>query len=176
MSDMIWNGSYTLGNSQETEITAGTGIKVTTPAAGQIQISNDETVLFENANGTMLKNGITLSESRLNFEYIRILYNVYGAPAYIDVPMFGLNRGATFILTLTAPFNNHAYNEASYFIIWQCFLADCTETYLKSSSCQFIGKMNFIDGGTPGTWTQGANADVPTIYKVIGINRIAGGN
>jgi hypothetical protein len=154
MADAIWNNRFILADP-----------------------GKNETVLWQNDNGTLLKNGITLSESRLNFEYIRILYSVrVGAPAYIDVPMFGLNRGASFILTLTASFNNHAYNEAGYFIIWQCFMADCTDTYLKSSSSQFIGKMNFIDASTPGTWTQGANADVPTVYKVIGFNRVSGGN
>lgn len=153
MADAIWNNRFILADP-----------------------GKNETVLFENANGTALKNGITLSESRLNFEYIRILYNVYGAPAYIDVPMFGLNRGASFILTLTAPFGNQAYDTAGYFLIWQCFMTECTDTYLKSATSQFIGKKDFINGATPGTWTEGANVNVPTVYKVVGINRVSGGN
>lgn len=74
----IWNGSYTLGDSQETQITAGSGIKVTTPAAGQIQISKDETVLWEDlTNTTQLYSGSTsfdLSESYLNFDIIKVYY------------------------------------------------------------------------------------------------------
>ena len=71
MSDMIWNGSYTLGNSQETQITAGTGIKVTTPAAGQIQIAADETVLW---TGTVYETGTdyALSETVKNFSKIEV--------------------------------------------------------------------------------------------------------
>lgn len=69
MSDMIWNGSYTLGDSQETEITAGNGIKVTTPSAGQIQVAADETVLYT-GNGS----SVILSESITNFDRIRITW------------------------------------------------------------------------------------------------------
>ena len=71
MSDMIWNGSYTLGNSQETQITAGTGIKVTTPAAGQIQVAADETVLY---TGTSSVTPIVLSEVVTNFDRVRITW------------------------------------------------------------------------------------------------------
>jgi hypothetical protein len=73
MSDMIWNGSYTLGNSQETQITAGTGIKVTTPAAGQIQISNDQTILWSNTTSYPWVDTVSLSEDWTLFQYIMIV-------------------------------------------------------------------------------------------------------
>ena len=138
----------------------------------------DETVLYESANGTELQSGITLAESRLNFDRIKIVYSITtdGCPAILEIPMLGANRGASFIQMLTASFDNHAVTTAGYCLIWQLFFAECTNTYLKSSSCQFIGKMNFINGATTGTWTQGANTAVPIVYKVIGIKRIAGGN
>lgn len=137
----------------------------------------DETVLFESANGSMLKNGITLTESRLNFERIKITYavTVNGCPSEIEIPMIGANRGASFIQTLIGSFDNHAQGTTGYFLLWQLFFADCTETYLKSSNAHFMGKQGF-NGSTAGTWTQGSNADCPTVYKVVGIRRIAGGN
>ena len=51
MADAIWNNRYILADP-----------------------SKNETVLWEDQNGVQLQNGITLSESRLNFERIRITY------------------------------------------------------------------------------------------------------
>lgn len=138
----------------------------------------DETVLWEDANGAELQNGINLSESRLNFESIKITYCITtnAGPTVVEIPMIGINRGSRFIQTLGGAFDNHELTTAGYCLYWQVFFTNCTDTYLHSQSSQFIGKMNFINGATTGTWTQGANAEVPVVYKVVGIHRIAGGN
>ena len=135
----------------------------------------NETVLWENSTGALLKNGITLSESRLNFDSIKLLYSitVEGCPTYKEIPMVGSNTGSNFIQLFDGSIDNHASTTAGYFLIWQCFFGNCTNTYLKNVSCQFIGKTGFINGSTPGTWTQGDNVSAPIIYKVIGINRKA---
>ena len=138
----------------------------------------DETVLYENANGEELQNGITLTESRLNFESIKITYCITtdAGPTVIEIPMLGINRGASFIQTLPGAFDNHVPTTAGYCLYWQVFFTNCTDIYLHSQSSQFIGKMNFVNGNTPGTWTQGANNAVPIIYKVVGVHRVSGGN
>ena len=155
MADAIWNNRYILADP-----------------------SKNETVLWENTIGVQLQNGITLSESRLNFERIRLTYIVStgACPAVLEIPMLGANRGSSFIQMLPGSFDNHSIDVAGYCLIWQLFFVDCTETYLKSSGAQFIGKTGFINGGTPGTWTQGANTAVPTVFKIEGINRISGSN
>lgn len=149
---------------------AGTGLKLSSAT-----FSLDETVLFYNANGENLKNGITLSESRLNFNRLRITYAIANnaAPAYLEIPMMGVNTGAQFIAVLTAPFDNHAYDVAGYSLIWFTYFVNCTNTYLESATSQFVGKSGFIDGTTAGSWAQGVNNNVPIIYEVVGINRIA---
>jgi len=174
----IANGTYVIGQTSATNFVGGPGIKVDSPSEGTVRISNDETVLWENSNGVKLKDGITLSESRLNFESIKITYVITadGAPTVLEIPMLGINRGSSFLHTLPGSLDNHSYNTAGYCLLWQVFFADCTDTYLKSNTSQFIGKMNFINGSTPGTWTQGANDNVPIVYKIVGINRISGGN
>lgn len=138
----------------------------------------DETVLYENTNGEELQNGITLSESRLNFESIKITYCITtnAGPTVIEIPMLGINRGSRFIQTLMGAYDNHEPTTAGYCLYWQVFFTNCTDTYLHSQSSQFIGKVGFINASTPGTWTQGANNAVPVVYKVVGVHRISGGN
>lgn len=149
---------------------AGAGLKLSSAT-----FSLDETVLFSSANGENLKNGITLSESRLNFNRLRITYAIAtnAAPAYLEIPMMGVNTGAQFIAVLTAPFDNHAYDVAGYSLVWFTYFVNCTNTYLESATSQFVGKSGFIDGTTAGSWAQGVNNNVPIIYEVVGINRIA---
>lgn len=157
-------------------VVAGKGVRLVADTENnRWVVEADETVLWENSNGVKLKDGITLSESRLNFESIKITYVITadGAPTVLEIPMLGINRGSSFLHTLPGSVDNHSYNTAGYCLLWQVFFADCTDTYLKSNTSQFIGKMNFINGSTPGTWTQGANNDVPIVYKVVGIHRIA---
>lgn len=155
--------------------TAGPGIKIDNVHK---VVSVDETVLWEDENGVNLNTGITLSESRLNFESIKLTYCITatGAPAVLEIPMIGANRGTNFTQTLPGAIDDHLGSVAGYFVVWQLFFASCTNTYLKSDYCQFMGKMNFKDGSTPGSWTQGNNSSVPIVFKVVGIHRIAGGN
>lgn len=160
-------------------VVAGKGVRLVADAENnRWVVEADETVLWENANGVELQNGITLSESRLNFESIKITYIVGtdGCPAVMEIPMLGLNRGASFIQMLLGSFDNHAITTAGFCLVWQLFFAECTATYLKSAGCQYIGKTGFINGATPGSWTQGANNAVPIVFKVVGINRVSGGN
>ena len=157
-------------------VVAGKGVRLVADTDNnRWVVEADETVLWEDANGVQLQNGITLSESRLNFERIRLTYIVGadGCPAVLEIPMIGANRGASFIQMLPGSFDNHEIGVAGYCLIWQLFFVDCTATYLKSSGAQFIGKSGFINGATPGTWTQGANPACPIVYKIVGINRIA---
>lgn len=163
MSDMIWNGSYTLGDSQETQITAGTGIKVTTPAAGQIQISNDETVLFEGYLD-MPSNDLVLSEPANLFSHTIIYYtNNDGFQGSVDfIPKSGVTFGPC-INTIT-----HWSNNEVYFKILTLVTSD-TKTYSA-----------WVEGTQIRVSTTGAitvtrnNTNLIKIQKVVGIGRIRG--
>ena len=134
----------------------------------------DETVLWEDANGVTLKTGITLSESRLNFKILRLFVSCqqgYNLQVVIDLPMTGLNAGNSFQFMLNAPFDN--LTTATYALNWKV-LVTATNTTLQSTNALYWGKMNFDGTSTnTGSWTQGRNVDVPTVYKVVGIGRIA---
>jgi hypothetical protein len=160
MSDMIWNGSYTLGNSQETQITAGTGIKVTTPAAGQIQISNDETVLWSGTKSF----DITLSESIYNFKYI----DVY--PSGSGIRWLGAKRFDTKNISdssneflLDAVFQ---FSTTSMYVFTSTWSVTTNGTKLESAN---KGMGYTIDSQKTITWyTNNNNA---AICKVVGIQR-----
>jgi hypothetical protein len=158
MSDMIWNGSYTLGNSQETKITAGTGIKVTTPAAGQIQISNDETVLYT-GNGS----SVVLSEVATNFERIRITWEHNFSNTTINHTVFEYQIPSN-------EFFGYGGRTGGSGFTW--FIASWTLGSDKKTLSRTQSKYITITSSV-GTPTDNAN-----LYpiKVIGINRIAGGN
>ena len=154
-------------------LTAGDGI-IVTESSNAITVSSDynETVLYYNANGENLKNGITLSESRQNFEIIRIIMSLQAnhSVGYVDIPMYGINTGTTFTIQPSIPFDEAS---AGFVLNWKiCITA--TDTSLTSTNAIYWGKSSCDGTSTnPGTWTQGANINVPYVYKVIGINRVA---
>ena len=172
MSDMIWNGSYTLGDSQETQITAGTGIKVTTPAAGQIEIAADETVLWENTNQYPAVSAITLSENWNNFKYIRIdtcesyananISNIFDTASY----SFAGSRAKRFTVGHYAP---DPSNSILYIRFVQLSFAN--NEYISGTVT--FGRASLPAGGSIGYTDSDSNT---RIIRVVGINRIAGGN
>lgn len=134
----------------------------------------DETVLWANANGVTLYSGVTLSESRQNFETIRLLISMQtNEPAgYVDIPMIGLNKGSAFTIQPSIPFNHST--GTTFCLNWKIYIS-ATDTTIQSTDAIYWGKSG-TDGTTAGTWVQGKNVNVPIIYKVIGVHRIAGGN
>ena len=69
----IYDGSFVLGNTSATQISAGPGIKLDTSVPGTIKISNDETILFEyTGTGKNTATAFDISEQLTNFETIRV--------------------------------------------------------------------------------------------------------
>ena len=171
MSDMIWNGSYTLGDSQETQITAGTGIKVTTPAAGQIQIADDETVLWENTNQYPAVSAITLSENFNNFEFIEVsIVDLYG-------------WGTTTNLVYT-PGVSKSGRRPKRFVTSNIFSFDnngTLTTYLRMLVLEFANGEYKTCSVTPfetriTSTTTYVGSGSSVLGMITGIHRIAGGN
>ena len=67
----IYNGTFVLGNTSATTLSAGTGIKLNTSVPGVIGISNDETLLY--SGNSNITTG-TLSEPATNFNYLRVAF------------------------------------------------------------------------------------------------------
>lgn len=177
MSDMIWNGSYTLGNSQETQITAGAGIKVTTPAAGQIQVAADETVLYDGTSSpTQIKadTSIAISESYLNFERIRFyLMSSAGTVGNSQYTREALVLRGTGSLS---------YTEVSAGTIVSgnngTIMTDCASfTFTTSDTTHCTVKATGVRANITNSGAYNTTADRgPTLLRIVGINRIAGGN
>ena len=70
----IYNGSFVLGDTSATTLSAGPGIKITTDEPGVIKVSNDETVLWSGTNEFITPSitGKELSEAPSNFEKLEI--------------------------------------------------------------------------------------------------------
>ena len=70
----ISQGTFTIGNTNELTFSAGPGISIDQPSEGVVRIGNDETVLYTSSDGT--NSDVDFSETRNNFEYIRIIYRL----------------------------------------------------------------------------------------------------
>lgn len=152
----IYNGSFVLGNTSATTLSAGPGIKLDTSVPGVIGIGTDETVLFS----TQTSAGATsaqLSESPLNFERTKFYMHddggtCWGVGEFLSEKASGYN---TIQCGYTTPWNNGmrtivAINMDNSYLKWY------TDGY------QWWG-----NGG--GAITSG----YMKIDKVIGINRLS---
>ena len=68
----IYNGTFVLGDTSATTLSAGPGIKIDDSVPGVIKVSNDETVLFSAGNDSSGYQSGNLTESIMNFECIRV--------------------------------------------------------------------------------------------------------
>lgn len=156
----ISQGTYTIGQTSATNFVAGPGIKIDQPSAGTVRIGNDETVLFENSSGTNGNTNITLSESISNFEYVQIDYSVWD------------DEKATQILPVQSSqyqLNTVWFDNASNFYHFCDVLTITGTTYtlIKAAFHNFNSTSVNVDGDAKKFFKT---------YKVIGINRISGGN
>jgi hypothetical protein len=170
--DLVGTQSANWGGSA-LQLSAGPGVKL--EKSGNVLVAGlDETVLWEDSTGKLLSQGITLNESRLNFEMIRFYMGAQVGKSVIsyDMPMYGLNRTQAFAIQPSMPFMDTA--GTGYAINWEIALS-ATETSMSSIQALYWGKNNLGSANSAtGTWTQGSNnAQVPVVYKVVGINRTA---
>ena len=136
---------------------------------------NNETVLWSASTGQQLNQGITLNESRHNFEKLGIYYtnqtinNANDRPCeYFVWPQeFGNNAtGTQFRWGLGGAFEN---TSGDWFLFWNTF-GTATDDFIQSQQSYYMGISNFT-GQASNAFTAGSNASVPTIFKIVGINR-----
>lgn len=159
----IYNGTFLLGNTSATTLSAGEGIKIDNSLPGTIKISNDETVLF---SGNFTTKTCTLSESPLNFERVKF---------YLADDGGHTSWGSTEIKSedLTGCSAENGKCMAGCAVPWSegfrimTVSATSANNYKNWTSCGYQWWGN--GGGQIGTGYM-------NILEVRGINRISGGN
>ena len=158
----IAQGTYTLGQTSATTYQAGPGISITQPSEGTVRISNDETVLFD-ANGTSAVSA-HLIESITGFERAKFYLH--------DDDGVGHCWGCGELLSRDLVASNNPV-KCGFTTPWsktgmRTIVAESTDDTFQNwvtNGYQWWG-----NGGGPIT------SGYMWIQKVIGINRISGGN
>ena len=161
----ISQGTYTIGQTSALNFVAGPGIKIDSPSAGTVRIGNDETVLWSGTyNGSVgTANAITMSEPLTNFDKIQLemggsyhslwTYKSVGTYYQVISPFVGADGGTTLYAVM---FNRLDDNKIYRYGCGMLNNAALTNNKWTNNSA-----------GTQGECT---------LVKVIGINRISGGN
>lgn len=157
----IANGTYTIGQTSATNFVAGPGIKIDEPSAGTVRIGTDETVLWSGhiSAGAALT-AYTLSEPISSFDSYKVywLWN-QGTNCSEEVNEFCWDEDRSTANNFTL-FSVNRFGGTNY-SAWGLFeiasnLKDITYTYSQQN-------------------TDASNKYIK-IRKIVGINRISGGN
>lgn len=150
-----------LAGKQDT-LTAGEGISISNSNV----VSVDETVLFS-SNGTLMKNGISISEPLTNFERIRfyvqsVTTSSNCTPSVVEIAMCG---SAPTDGSIKFCFSNGHDLSSNFYLTW-LWKVTVTSSTLTLTDSHFWG----YNGNAAAS---GDNLNDATIFKVVGINRIA---
>ena len=166
----ISEGTFVLGDTNGLTFEAGPGISVSQPSEGTVRIANDETVLW---SGT-LTNGQTanLSETVKNFEKIKIFAHESQRNRNLVSEYVTDYFSTSTMVAICIPDMENSSNKSWFAFYW-------SRLYFTDATCSAVVN----DGGTQTWWStsNGAALNVVTgryciIDKIVGINRIAGGN
>ena len=165
----IWEGSFVLGNTSATTLSAGPGIKIdSTSVPGTIKISNDETVLLDNyGNNTALQ----LNESPLNFKEVKL---------YCRGSSINGNNEAWGSMNIDC----EQLSSTNYVMVNGGFCGSCSAPvtgntyvmYALYSGCSGTNWKKTFGMATRGSYIDATNSGHFFIYKIVGCNRISGGN
>ena len=170
----IYNGTFLLGNTSATTLSAGPGIKIdSTSVPGTIKISNDETVLWENTawlgkDVTPGANSATLNESIFNFDYVK----VYAARTVLTaspLPSTIVNEYETNVVS----------GQSGQCLLYGFFVSQSNTPFDAWTLLKFnngIGVSEVSGGQKPLTGSIDTGHIYYHPYKIVGINRISGGN
>ena len=163
----IYNGTFLLGNTSATTLSAGPGIKITTDEPGVIKVSNDETVLFENQTATTAS--MILSEPLTNFEYFEIYghwdYNMVQCIRAYNKVYTNSARGYANAFSLAGyGVGNIATGNTDFFFCGTDYSANDTTITVRKCMRQNLQQNLY------------SNTDGLYVDKIVGVNRISGGN
>jgi hypothetical protein len=161
----ISQGTFTIGQTSATTYQAGPGISITQPSEGTVRISNDETVLWSGTyNGSVgSANAITLSEPYTNFD--RVQFEMGG----VYHSIWTYNSIAT-QFQVTSPFVSTDGSTTLYAVMYNSINGN----KIYRNGCGILNNAAL----TNNKWVNnsaGTQGEC-TLVKIIGINRISGGN
>lgn len=165
----ISQGTYTIGQTSATNFQAGPGIKIDQPSEGVVRIGNDETVLWSGA--LTVGNTAQMTEPVTAFESYKFYLLGYERKLKV-VNEFWTDGAST---------GNEPYKVNP--IIFQVgpgfFTINAGDCKWNASwdNLQYVTGYNKWMPFNSSTWNQiNTNTDSPTIVKIVGLNRISGGN
>jgi hypothetical protein len=162
----IAQGTYTLGQTSATTYQAGPGITVDSPSEGTVRISNDETVLWENSEGSNASDlPVTLTESIQNFEKVAFYWQAWSdGTAQAHTVTICMTDITTYTLSTIYVNNGNLSNIGVYAMV----------DVLSSNGTSLSHLHGFFNDLKTTTVSQSSSGF--RLYKVVGINRISGGN
>lgn len=144
-------------------ISAGPGINVALDN-GTLMIGNDETVLFSSDSAVT---SFSTSEPIENFEYLKIIVEVAnGIKAISNVVVSNIFSSYLSIAYL----GPQSISNSTDFFMWRINYSRSGNTYTINNGYFCGWNQNSITAGAANTTNRGL------VYKVVGINRISGGN
>lgn len=164
----IANGTFTLGQTSATNFQAGPGIKIDNPSAGTVRIGSDETVLWS-AAATGTSAG-TFNENIFNFERFGVYWimnndGTYQSPSYQE---FWVRPDTNYYLNIGFG-NTYCYQGTIDFSIASGGFTANKAQGIQITAWNAAASISTIDTPYLSKMRNG-------FIKVVGINRISGGN
>ena len=164
----IYNGTFLLGNTSATTLSAGPGIKIdSTSVPGTIKISIDETVLWSGTGSNPNYVSGTFNENPWNFSSLKFYQcNLQGGKCVNEVELFDNPTSADRSIVIMAPRGN---NEINY---------DAVKLVLNPTSWSATNSKTLAMSWTTTAFSNNNNVAnaLKSVIKICGINRISGGN
>jgi hypothetical protein len=153
----VWGGSAL-------PVSAGQGVKINL-IDNTLVFSNDETVLWSGSRTS----AVQTSESMKNFDkcQVYIAHGTYGPPQVYTLDFADMSTTGYFAITRPRGASNLN-------VAYIRLTADNTHLAAVNAKCLAFGSWTTTATGV--TATTGESEDLNSIIKVIGINRVAGGN
>ena len=158
MANNIYNGTFVLGNTSATTLSAGEGIKIDTSVPGIIGISNDETVLW--SGYVKMENDATITASEPLSGFEKIDFYMEGYADNLRVPQ---------VLTFSG--SNREFNLSPLGYMGNAIRLNHIRLNFNNLVGTFSQTLQYLLNEN-GTLTTGN--DRPYINKIVGINRIGG--
>lgn len=169
----IYDNTFTIGQTSAINFEAGPGISITQPSEGTVRIANDETVLWSGNGPTVSTKtqDFILNESYKNFAQLQIWWG--------NQP--GSDKRGTVITnypvddtTYTWQGINACSDSPNHIAYKMCFLSAISNTELTA----YAYRQATVNTNTTANFVWGTPKQYYECYplRIIGINRISGGN
>ena len=164
----IYNGTFLLGNTSATTLSAGPGIKIdSTSVPGTIKISIDETVLWSGTGSNPNYVSGTFNENPWNFSSLKFYQcDLQGGKCVNEVELYDNPTSADRSIVIMAPRGN---NEINY---------DAVKLLVNPTSWSATNSKTLAMSWTTTAFSNNNNVAnaLKSVIKICGINRISGGN